>query len=312
MKEVGTLFAILLSIAVIYFVVSAWRHYQKELADARQRLSVSDIINTNLGPVEYATSGRGEPIIIVHGAGGGFDQGLGISEVWIDQGYERIAISRFGYLRSPLPPEPSHALQADIYAELMDSLHIRRAVIMGASAGGPSTLQFALRHPDRCRALILVAAISHERLPLAWHHKLFFDIFFSKDFVYWNLVNLLPSAFYSAFGIPPDVQASLSPAQRDSIFRFFRSILPTSLRKQGMDFDRADRVLNLPIQEIKAPVLAIHSLDDNIVPYANAQYIKEKIPHAQVLTFEKGGHLFIGQFSRIKQGIAEFLQKERK
>jgi pimeloyl-ACP methyl ester carboxylesterase len=45
------------------------------------------------------------------------------------------------------------------------------------------------------------------------------------------------------------------------------------------------------------------------VPYANAEYVKEKIPHAQVLTFEKGGHLFIGQFHRIKQGIAEFLQK---
>ena len=303
------LFGIALSLAALWIVVSVFRDYYTEMAQSRRRLkSRSKLINTSLGPVEYATEGQGRSIIVLHGAGGGYDQGLLISNAWINDDYHRIAVSRFGYLRSPLPTDPSHARQADIVAELMDSLRIEQAVIMGASAGGPSTLQFALRHPEKCRAIILVSAIGHEHPRFDWYQNLAFDLIFDIDFLYWGLITYLPLSFYTAFGIPPGVQATLTPAQRDSISYFLHSIVPISLRKSGTANDRIPRSLHFPIEQIKTPVLVIHAKDDNIVPYSNAEYVIQRIPQAQLIALSSGGHLLVGQYHLIKETITDFLK----
>ena len=51
--------------------------YQRDIQAARARIaSGSEIAQTACGPIEYATAGEGAPVLVVHGAGGGFDQGL--------------------------------------------------------------------------------------------------------------------------------------------------------------------------------------------------------------------------------------------
>jgi pimeloyl-ACP methyl ester carboxylesterase len=92
--------------------------------------------------------------------GGGYDQGLAAIRIIGDDDYW-IAPSRFGYLRTPLPEDATPTAQADAYAALLDALNIPKTMIVGISAGGPSSLLFALNHPDRCSALILVSAVTH-------------------------------------------------------------------------------------------------------------------------------------------------------
>jgi len=113
------------------------------------------------GPIEYAEIGEGPPILLVHGAGGGYDQGLDLGVPLANSGFRVIAVSRFGYLRTPLPADASAAAQAEAHAALLDALKIERAAIMGASAGAPSTMQFALRHADRCSALVLLVPAAY-------------------------------------------------------------------------------------------------------------------------------------------------------
>ena len=98
----------------------------------------------------------GAPLLVVHGAGGGFDQGLEFAGSLPRRGFRVIAMSRFGYLRTPLPDDASPIAQADAHACLLDALGIERTAIMGGSAGAPSAMQFAIRHPDRCNALVLL------------------------------------------------------------------------------------------------------------------------------------------------------------
>ena len=45
-------------------------------------------------------------------------------------------------------------------AALLDALSIDKVVVMGVSGGGPTTLNFALRHPDRCSGLLTEVAVS--------------------------------------------------------------------------------------------------------------------------------------------------------
>ena len=53
----------------------------------------------------------------------------------------------------------------DAVAALLDRLEIGDVSIIGVSGGGPTALQFALRHPQRTRALVMVAAIARRYTP---------------------------------------------------------------------------------------------------------------------------------------------------
>src|SRR5579871_2478147 len=139
------------SLAAIY------RAYRRDMRKAQQRVSRgSSIIHTKRGNIEYAAIGEGAPLLVVHGAGGGFDQALDFAPKLNQAGFRCIFVSRFGYLRTPLPADASPEAQADLYASLLDSLAIPEAAILGVSAGAPSALQFAIRYPERCSALVLL------------------------------------------------------------------------------------------------------------------------------------------------------------
>ena len=73
-----------------------------------------------------------------------------------------IAMSRFGYLRMPMPADASAAAQADAHVCLLDALGIPEAAIMGGSAGAPSALQMAIRHPERTSALVLLVPLTYK------------------------------------------------------------------------------------------------------------------------------------------------------
>jgi 2-hydroxy-6-oxonona-2,4-dienedioate hydrolase len=152
--------------------------YERDLHAARERTSDgSEITQTRCGPIEYARVGSGTPVLFVHGAGGGFDQGLEMAERLAKTGFQVVLMSRFGYLRTPLPADASAAAQADAHACLLDALKLERAAIAGASAGAPSAMQFALRppsaaarwycwcRPPTCRALAMPRRSRHRPGP---------------------------------------------------------------------------------------------------------------------------------------------------
>lgn len=110
----------------------------------------SELIPTPFGDMEYAVAGEGPSLLMIHGTGGGFDQGLTFADAIIRRGRRIISPSRFGYLRSAFPADPSSENQADAFVRLLDHLKIDRLPVAGGSAGALSAPQFALRHPDRC------------------------------------------------------------------------------------------------------------------------------------------------------------------
>ncbi|MCK4790965.1 MAG: hypothetical protein KAV87_44940 [Desulfobacteraceae bacterium] len=112
-KKVGWLIVIILFVTAVVFVALTYPRYQHDMHEAQERLLTgSQVIQTNSGPIEYATVGDGYPVLVVHGAGGGYDQGLIVAQFEGDD-FRRIAISRFGYLRTPLPANASPAAMAD-------------------------------------------------------------------------------------------------------------------------------------------------------------------------------------------------------
>jgi pimeloyl-ACP methyl ester carboxylesterase len=117
-------------------------------------------IATNHGTVEYASLGEGPAVLSLHGAAGGYDQGLILARTIGSPGFRFLAVSRPGYFGTPLAVGPTPDAQADAVAALLDALGIRTAAVMAVSGGGPCALQFSLRHPQRCWALVMASACS--------------------------------------------------------------------------------------------------------------------------------------------------------
>jgi 2-hydroxy-6-oxonona-2,4-dienedioate hydrolase len=298
-----------------------WSRFAAELRMHRRRVSRgSQVVPSRFGQIEFATLGHGAPVLIVHGAGGGFDQGLSAAGRLSDVGYRIIAPSRFGYLRSSSPDDPSPEHQADAFAELLDALHIRSIPVVGMSAGALATLQFAVRHPDRCRSLtVIVPAASAvmraqgplpEQGPLA---KAILGYVVKSDFLWWLGMKLGPARMVRfVLAIDPAVVAAASPAERQRALDTLWNILPLSARSQGFLNDA--RFVSTPqaiaVEKITAPTLVASLEDDFYRTLAPARAIAAAIPGARLLTYATGGHAFIGReadlFAKIEAFISQY------
>jgi 2-hydroxy-6-oxonona-2,4-dienedioate hydrolase len=187
MVKIGWLAAGIVVVTVVVFAVLGYARFVRDMRAARERLRSegSQVIETGCGPVEYTTFGEGDPVLVVHGIFGGFDQGLVIARGNVGERFRSIVPSRFGYLGTPLPGDASPAGQADAYVCLLDALGIERAAILGTSAGATSALQFALRHPDRCSALVLFSANLPGEVEAGLLPEPVAKALFKSDFAFW-------------------------------------------------------------------------------------------------------------------------------
>jgi pimeloyl-ACP methyl ester carboxylesterase len=282
-------------------VVGIWVAYQHDVGAARRRVSAgSSVVETRCGPIEYAAQGRGPPVLVVHGAGGGFDQGLVLGRPFSERGYRVIAVSRFGYLRTPMPADASAEAQADAHACLLDALGIARAPVFGVSAGGPSSLQFCLRHPDRCKAMILLVPLAYpareaDRLPRST--QLVVERVVRSDFLMWAGTRAFRTTMVeTVLGTPIQNVRGASEAEQQRVYAMLDLILPVSLRAQGLLNEGAvARALRpLPLDRISAPTLITSAIDDGYGTYAGARYTAEHIPGARFVGYASGGHMFVG------------------
>jgi len=297
-----------------------YRRFRHELRAAQLRVSIgSSLAQTASGRIEYAQQGRGDPLLIVHGAGGGFDQGLLFARGLAEQGFNVTAMSRFGYLRTPMPENASPAAQADAHASLLDSLHIREATIIGASAGAPSALQFAIRHPQRCRGLVLL-------VPLTWApgdalgsvHKpariaeLMLRWLVASDAIYWMALRVARDAVIeTVLGTPPSLVKAASQSEQARMNEVLRTVFPLSQRAAGLKNDAlvAGSLTRYELEEVRVPTLVIALRDDLYGMYAGARYTAEHIHSARFVSYDHGGHLWVGHQDALMEAVASFARQ---
>jgi pimeloyl-ACP methyl ester carboxylesterase len=267
-------------------------------------------IQTACGPIQFTEFGQGAPMLIVHGAGGGYDQGKYFAQV-IGGNYHWIAPSRFGFLGTPIPDGANSEKQADAYACLLDALGIDRVGVVGVSMGGPSSLLFALRYPERIKSLAMISAASHAIPPRPAGLAAIFNVFLN-DFVFWSMVHLSPQGLLVALGVPMEVQKQLSPQETAQLNAFLESILPMGARREGQNLEQHMSEYDaLQIRNIQAPTLVLHARDDTLVSLEQGEFTAKNVPGAQLISVEKGGHLalMMNMNAWAKKALQEFLEK---
>jgi len=311
--------SILVGLVVVGLFGLAYTSYQHAIHQARERVSTgSQVVQTPCGPIEYALAGDGPPVLVVHGAGGGYDQGLEFGAPLVKSGFRIIAMSRFGYLRTPMPNDASASAQADAHACLLDALKIPRAAVIGASAGAPSSMLFALRHPDRCSALILLVPAAYVPRPdnappmrTPAGTEFLFDTALKSDFLFWAATRLARSTVIRAIlATPPVVVENASAAEQARVDKVLQHILPVSPRRLGLlnDARVTSTLQRYELERIETPALVISVADDQFGTIDGARYTAEHLPHARFIGYPSGGHLWVGHQAEVMSEIAAFLE----
>ncbi|MGE0741020.1 MAG: alpha/beta fold hydrolase [Hyphomonadaceae bacterium] len=256
--------------------LATYSGFAHDIARAARNLEGrSSLVSSRFGAIEYGIVGDGPPVLMVHGTGGGFDQGLAAAPRLVSAGHRVIAPSRFGYLRSDIPADASSDAQADAFIDLLDALGVDRAPIIGVSAGALSALAFAIRHPARCSGVVAAVPATYvpgrtpqPPSPLA---SAIYAYALKSDFLFWlTLKTAEPAMVASILATDIDVFRTAAPPEQQRARQLLWDILPVSRRARGLRNDAllAGDPAPMPMERITAPTLAIALEDDRYGTYA--------------------------------------------
>ena len=311
------IFAAIAVIAILATSLVVILRYHGEITEARARVARSNVALTSCGRVEYTVTGNGPPVLVVHGAGGGFDQGEALGAPLAAAGFRVIAPSRFGYLRTPRPTDASAQAQAEAHACLLDTLGYQRVAVLAASAGAPSAMQFAIRHPGRVSALVLMVPAAY--VPRPDHEAsvrtppglaTIFRTALSSDFFFWGASHMARDTMTRAvLGTPPEAVAAASPAEKERIHRLLADVLPVSSRQAGLlnDSRVVSSLERYELERIAVPTLALSAADDLYGTFDGARYTATLVPNGRFVGYLTGGHMLAGHGADASTAIVEFL-----
>jgi 2-hydroxy-6-oxonona-2,4-dienedioate hydrolase len=255
------------------------------------------VISSPYGNIEYTSGGTGPDVLVIHGAGGGYDQGELLVQAVLGDKFHWITPSRFGYLRSTFHNGATWDDQARAYAFLLDRLGLRKVAVVALSQGGPSALLFAVLYPERVASLTLiscgVASSATDEQAQANKKGNMLKMIFQYDLLYWTTTKLFKKQFMGLMGAPDAVVVSLTLHQRELAEKVIDFMNPVSLRSAGVTLDNTAKMPNERIAAIQTPTLVVHATDDMLQLYHNAEFAISTIPGAKLSRFERGGHLLM-------------------
>jgi pimeloyl-ACP methyl ester carboxylesterase len=269
--------------------------------------------------VEHTDTGSGPVLLALHGGMGGYDQSWLLARALLADvaSHRVIAVSRPGYLRTPLAAGETAEEQADLFARLLDSLRIERATVAAVSAGGLPALQFATRHADRCQRLVLVSAVTGrlEANPEIQRRMRLIACIARVPGLTWLLRRRMmrdPRAAISRSVRDPEVrERTLSDPDASALLQEVHlSVmrdLPQRLAGTLNDTARLSRLEDLSFAGVRVPVLAIHGTADAVVPFAHAERLAASSPAVRLCALNGGEHVALfTHLAMVRKAVAEF------
>lgn len=226
----------------------------------------------------FADSGSGAPLVLLHAFP--FDRHFwnGVTPL-LNENFRVIAPDLLGFGNSGATAQWSIADQGEAVSELLTSLGLQSASIVGLSMGGYVALALAANHPGQVASLILADTKAAPDAPKARAGRE-------------EAIALVLSQGVAAFA-DGMVGKLLGPHAHQDVHRSTRRLMNqpqhtvvTALKALR---DRPDRRPDLP--SVTAPCLVLGGTFDTISPPAEGREIAAALPNAQFVEIAGAGHL---------------------
>jgi pimeloyl-ACP methyl ester carboxylesterase len=227
----------------------------------------------------YATFGRGEPVILLHG-------GLANANYWGNQvralqtHYRVLVMDSRGHGRSTRNDQPyGYDLMAGDVVALMDFLRIPKAAIVGWSDGAILGLDIAIKHPERVSKLFAFAANSDPS----------------------GVADIANSPVFNAFIARAETEyETLSPTPGE--YKAFLAQI-TKMWETQPNWTAAD------LRRIAVPTWIVDADHDEAIKRENTEFMAANIPNAGLLLQPEVSHFsFIQDPEQFTANVLYFLQ----
>ena len=249
--------------------------------------AIANSIKTGHFMTNYHDVGAGDDVImLIHGSGPGVTALANWRLIMptLAKDYRVIApdMVGFGYTERPEGITFNMDVWVQQAIDLMDALKIDKAHVVGNSFGGALAMSLAIKHPDRCKKLVLMGSMGID-----------FPITYGLDKV-WGYEGTLESmrhcldlfAYNNAL-ITDDLakmrfDASMEPGFHESFSVMFPFPRQNSVLMMASPEDK--------IKAIQHETLIVHGREDLVIPVSNAYKLFELIPNSQMHIYGKCGH----------------------
>ncbi|GEL78826.1 putative hydrolase YcgS [Tenuibacillus multivorans] len=270
-------------------------------------------------PIEYSVIGEGEPIMILHGGHSNSTEEFGYQPL-IQNGYQIITPSRPGYGQTSKHWDNLDKA-SDVYRAIVNHLALEKIHIIAVSAGGPSGIHIASTYPEYVQSLTLQSAVTKEWLTpknlLFYMAKIMFNPMMEK--FTWAMTRTMNNRFpnFMFKQMAPsfttlkgkDLQERISTTDIDEMKKM------NSRYNSGhgflIDIQLPNQLKKEHLQNIKAPTLIVHSINDDSVSLDHPKHASEHIPNSELIEVDTWGHLiWIGKGSEeVHERQIDFLRK---
>jgi 3-oxoadipate enol-lactonase len=249
-------------------------------------------------------AGEGTPVVLLHGLTATRRYVVMGSKNLERGGHRVIAYDARGHGRSaPADAYGYDALAADLHA-VLDDRGIDRAVLAGASMGAHTLVRFALEHPDRAAALVVITPAYDPENP-------------ERDLDRWDRL----SDGLREGGVDGFIEAYGEPRVPEQFRDTVRTVLRQRLSAHEYPEAVADALREVPrshafeswddLGALDLPVTVVASRDeaDPEHPFATGQRYAEAIRGAELVTEDPGKSPLAWQGGQLSRVIAETAER---
>lgn len=294
LKGLGVGLAIIAGVVALAFLAMRQGPIPYATLEARYASPASRYLDLPGGlHVHYRDEGRRDApvIVLVHG----FADSTATWNGWIkalgaDYRLISLDLPGHGLTRAPSTYVANSAAFDEVVDQATRRLGVDRFALAGNSMGGAVAWTYAIAHPDRLTALILVDSAGWPETSVGRDPPLAFKLL-RTGFGRWllsqiNLKPLIREGLKKAFYNP----SKADPAMVDRFADFAHAP------------DHAAIIINMQVAQrtyanakqlsaIHAPTLVMHGDHDLLIPLANGRRFASAIPGAQLIVYANVGHL---------------------
>jgi pimeloyl-ACP methyl ester carboxylesterase len=244
--------------------------------------------------VHYRDQGKrdGRVVVLIHGS----NASLHTWEPWVRRlgtDYRIITLDLPGHGLTGTHPGGvyDYPVFVDVVDKVMTKLSVAKAVIGGNSMGGGTAWMFALAHPEKTDALLLVDAAGAP----AWQSKKTpIGFRMMRMPVVKELARFIAprSMFESSVQTSMYVQSKIDNALIDRYWELNRypGNREATMKRFALQHNNHPATKEA-LSAIRVPVMILWGEEDNLIPVSSAKWFAEAIAGAKLVTYPKVGHI---------------------